>query len=141
LWRSSSKQELWRHNSRPLQFNIGETSRPLEIRIKEHKHNLTQGLLEKSKVAQHAHEEGHKVCWKEAKVLQIEPNTTHRKYRESAHLSLIQHPIRQPNVDLSPIWIPITATEVKKTTTPSIADLSGKIVFVLCWYHTENLSL
>jgi hypothetical protein len=26
---------------------IGDTSRPVEVRIKEHKHNLTQGLLEK----------------------------------------------------------------------------------------------
>jgi hypothetical protein len=33
---------------------IGEASRPLEVCIKEHKYNLTQGLLEKSKSAQHA---------------------------------------------------------------------------------------
>jgi hypothetical protein len=40
---------------------IGETSRPSDARIKEHKYNLTQGLLEKSKLAQHAYEEGHKI--------------------------------------------------------------------------------
>jgi hypothetical protein len=34
----------------------GETSRPLEVTSKEHKHNLTQGLLEESKLTQHAHE-------------------------------------------------------------------------------------
>jgi hypothetical protein len=43
--------------------DIGEASRPLEVRIKEHKYNLTQGLLEKSKLTQHAYEEGHKICW------------------------------------------------------------------------------
>jgi hypothetical protein len=32
---------------------------------------MTQGLLEKSKLVQRAYEEGHKMCWKEAKVLQI----------------------------------------------------------------------
>jgi predicted GIY-YIG superfamily endonuclease len=32
----------------------GETSRSLEVRIKEHKYNLTQDLLEQSKLAQHA---------------------------------------------------------------------------------------
>jgi hypothetical protein len=48
--------------------NIGETIRPLEAHIKEHKYNLTQGLLEKSKLVLHAYEEGHKVWWKEAKV-------------------------------------------------------------------------
>jgi hypothetical protein len=30
-----------------------------------------QGLIEKSKLAPHAYEEGHKICWKEVKVLQI----------------------------------------------------------------------
>jgi hypothetical protein len=49
-----------------------ETSRLLEVCIKEPKYNLTQGLLEKSKIAQHVYKEGHKICWNELKVLQIE---------------------------------------------------------------------
>jgi predicted GIY-YIG superfamily endonuclease len=93
---------------------IGETSRPLEVRIKEHNYNLTQGLLEKSKLAQHAYEEGHRICWKEAKVLQIEPNATYRKYKESAHISLAAQPISQPSLDISPIWTPIIEAEVRK---------------------------
>jgi hypothetical protein len=75
-----------------------------------HKYNLTQGLLEKSKLDQHAYEQGHKICWKEAKVFQTEPNTTYRKYKESTHMSLIDLPISQPSMDISPI----TAAEVKK---------------------------
>jgi hypothetical protein len=39
---------------------IGETGRPLAVRIREHKHNLNEGLLDKSKLAQHAYEEGHR---------------------------------------------------------------------------------
>jgi predicted GIY-YIG superfamily endonuclease len=115
---------------------IGETSRPLEVRIKEHKYNLTQGLLEKSKLAQHACEEEHKICWKEAKVLQIEPNTTYtyRKYKESAHMSLIDHPISQPSLDISPIWTPIIAKSRNYNSVKS--KLRGKIVF-LCRYHTR----
>jgi hypothetical protein len=46
-----------------------------------------QGLFEKSKLVQHVYEEGHKICWNEAKILQIEPNTTYRKYKESTHIS------------------------------------------------------
>jgi hypothetical protein len=65
---------------------ISETSRPLEVSIKEHKYNPTQGLLEKSKLAQRVYEEGHKICWNEKKVLQIEPDTTYRKYTESTHI-------------------------------------------------------
>jgi hypothetical protein len=44
--------------------------------LKDHKYNPTQGLLEKSKLAQHAYEEAHKICWNEAKILQSESNTT-----------------------------------------------------------------
>jgi hypothetical protein len=40
---------------------IGETGRPLAMRLHEHRHHLKEGLLEKSKLAQHAYEEGHKV--------------------------------------------------------------------------------
>jgi hypothetical protein len=81
---------------------------------KEHKYNLTQVPLEKSKLAQHAYVEGHRICWNEAKVLQIEPNTTHRKYKESAHMFLIDNPISQPSLDISPIWTPVITAEVRK---------------------------
>jgi hypothetical protein len=118
---------------------ISETSRHVEVLIKEHKYNLTQGLLEKSKLAQHAYEEDHKICWKEAKVLQIEPNTTYRKYKESAHMSVIDHFVSQPSLNVSSIWTSIITAEVKNYNSVQ-CRLGGKIVF-LCWYHTENLSL
>jgi hypothetical protein len=66
-------------------------------------------LLEKSKIAQHAYEEdeeGHKIFWNKARVLLIEPNTTCRKYKESARMSLLDNPISQSNLDISPIWTP-----------------------------------
>jgi hypothetical protein len=98
---------------------IGETSISLELCIKEQKYNLTPVQLEKSKLAQNADEEGHKICWKEVKVLQIEPNTTYRKYKESAHMSVINHLISQPSLDIFPIW---TLSQQKSTTTPSSVD-------------------
>jgi predicted GIY-YIG superfamily endonuclease len=54
---------------------ISVTCKRLEVHIKEHKYNLTQGFLEKSKLPKYAYEEGNKICWNESKVLQIEPNT------------------------------------------------------------------
>jgi hypothetical protein len=39
----------------------GETGRPLAVRLRECRHNLIGGLLEKSKLAQHAYEEGYRV--------------------------------------------------------------------------------
>jgi hypothetical protein len=102
---------------------IGETSRPLEVRIKEHKYNLTQGLLAKSKSAQHEYEEGHKICWNEAKVLQIESITTYRKYKESAHMSLIDYPISRPSLDISPMWTPIIAAWTIRSVSPAWTSL------------------
>jgi hypothetical protein len=76
------------------------------------------------------------ICWKEEKVLQIEPNSTYRKYKESSHISLLDHPISQPSLDISPIWTPILTAKVRKLQLRPVK----KIVF-LCWYHAENLSL
>jgi hypothetical protein len=61
------------------------------------------------------------MCWKEVNVLQIEPNTTYRKYKEFTHMSLIDHPISQPSLNNSPIWTPIIAAE-SETTTPFGVD-------------------
>jgi hypothetical protein len=61
---------------------IAETGRPLAVRLREHRHNLQQGLLEHSEVAQHAYEEGHRVGWDDARVLEIESDTRNRKYKE-----------------------------------------------------------
>jgi hypothetical protein len=40
---------------------VGETGRPLTVRLHVHRHNLKEGLLEKSKLAENYYEEGHKV--------------------------------------------------------------------------------
>jgi hypothetical protein len=47
-------------------------------------------------------------------VLQIELNTTYRKYQESAHMPLVAHLIQQQSFDLSPIRTPTTEEEAKK---------------------------
>jgi hypothetical protein len=60
------------------------------------------------------YDEGHKICWNQAKVSHIEPNTTYRNHKEYAHMSLVDHPISQPSLDTSPIWTPIIAAEFRK---------------------------
>jgi hypothetical protein len=80
---------------------FGETGTLLEVHIKEHKHNLRQGVMEKLKLAQHAYDKGHQICWKEAKVLQIELNNICRKYKESTYMAYEANPISQPSLYLS----------------------------------------
>jgi hypothetical protein len=48
--------------------------------LREHRHSLKEGLLEKSKLAQHVFGEDHRVGWDEARVLGIESNSRSRKY-------------------------------------------------------------
>jgi hypothetical protein len=86
----------------------------LGVRIKEHKHNLKQELIEKSKLAQHAYEEGHRIKWDEAKAIQKEPNIIYRKYKESAHMAYLENTISQPSLELSPFWLPIIREEIKR---------------------------
>jgi hypothetical protein len=96
-------------------YYISETRRPVEVRIKELKYNLTQGLHEKLKVVQHAYEEDHKICW---------------KYKESAHISLLDHPISQPSLDISPIWPAVITAEVKKLQPRPVQTKWENLVFL-----------
>jgi hypothetical protein len=81
------------------------------VRLREHIHNLQQGLLEKSKLAQLAYEEGHRVGCDETMFLEIESNSRHRKYKESAHVA-------QPTRSANPVWTfvasgsPLSATKL-----------------------------
>jgi hypothetical protein len=65
-------------------------------------------------LAQHAYEEGHRVCWKEATVLQVEANIIWRKYKEAAHMAVAKEPISQPSLEISPIWTTLINEKVRK---------------------------
>jgi hypothetical protein len=103
----------------------------------DHKSSLKHRLLEKSKLPKQACEEGHRICWKEVKVLQIEPNTTYRKYKESALMSLVAHLISHPNLDVSPIWTPSLKQKSEYYNSTQFGSY-GKVMF-LCWYYTDAL--
>jgi hypothetical protein len=73
---------------------IDETGRPLAMQLDEHGHNLKEGPLA-TKLVQHAYVEGHRVVWDKARILEIENNSRHRKYKESAHMACLKKPIGQ----------------------------------------------
>jgi hypothetical protein len=93
----------------------GETDRPLAMQFCGHRHNLKEGLQEKFKLAQHAYKEGHGVIWDEARILEIESNNRHSKYKELAHMACLKNPIIQPNLNISPVWIPLIIDDVTKS--------------------------
>jgi predicted GIY-YIG superfamily endonuclease len=88
----------------------GETAIAIAVRLCEHRHNLEEGLLEKSILTKHAYEEGHREGWDEARILEIEINSRYRKYKESAHTTCLTNPTSQPSWDIS-IWIYLFRTE------------------------------
>jgi hypothetical protein len=90
---------------------VGGKGRLLSVRIGEHKFNLRNRLLYKSKFAQHAFEEGHQISWNEGKILQIEVNSRQRKYKESAQMARMENPLSQPSLEF-PLWIPLVKLEV-----------------------------
>jgi hypothetical protein len=71
--------------------------------------------LSRPQVAQHTYEEGHRISWDEARVLEVESNSRYRKYKESAHMACSTNPTSQPSLGISPIWIPLINEEVNKT--------------------------
>jgi hypothetical protein len=70
--------------------------------------------MQKLKLAQHEYEEGHQVCRKKAKVLQIELNDICIKYKELVHMGCWANPVNQASFDISPIWISIISKEAGK---------------------------
>jgi predicted GIY-YIG superfamily endonuclease len=92
---------------------IGQTGELLAVRLREHTHNLKEkGILKKSKLAQHAFEEDHRVDWDKATILVIESDSRYRKCKESVHMVCLDNPISQPSLDICPICIPVIRDEI-----------------------------
>jgi hypothetical protein len=61
-------------------------------------------MPEESELSKHLYEEFHKMCL-------IDPNTTYRKCKESAHTPLVAHLISEIGSDMSPTRSPIIEEE------------------------------
>jgi hypothetical protein len=72
--------------------------------------------------------------------LQIEPNTTYRKFKESAQKSLVEHPTSQPSLDISSIWTPVITAEVRKLKICPVQIMYESCIFMLVSYK-EYVSL
>jgi hypothetical protein len=76
--------------------------------------NLKEDHIEKLQFAQHMFEEGHQVCWDEAKILHVEHNSRYRKYKESVPMECLESTVSQPNLDFSFVWILLISKEINK---------------------------
>jgi hypothetical protein len=88
-----------------------ETSRPLAVQLHEHRQNLEEGLLEKSELAHHAREGGHRAGWNKVRILEIEIKSRYREYKESAHMACLTKTFSQPSLHISSIWFPLISNK------------------------------
>ena len=87
---------------------IGETCRPVQTRINEHKRNTTNGEIDKSKIVEHSWEKKHRFQWDKASIISKEENSRIRVHPFTDHV------ISQPSIGISPIWLPIIRPEINK---------------------------
>lgn len=84
------------------------------VRLREHRQNLEESHLERSKVVQHTFGETHHIVWKEAKSLETETNSVYRNYNEVVNMSCLKNSISQPRTEILPIWYPLISKELSK---------------------------
>ena len=66
---------------------IGETKRPLEVRVQEHQKYTRMGETSRSGLAEHARTNGHNIHWSEAKILHQEENWRKREFQEAVNIA------------------------------------------------------
>jgi predicted GIY-YIG superfamily endonuclease/uncharacterized protein (UPF0335 family) len=90
---------------------IGETKRPLEVRIKEHFKCTQLGDTAKSGIAEHVWTNQHRMKWSDAKVLHKEEHWLKRKFIEAAYITQNNHVFSNPSIDIPNIWKPVLAQD------------------------------
>ncbi|KAJ8912740.1 hypothetical protein NQ315_016695 [Exocentrus adspersus] len=92
---------------------IGETSRPLDVRIKEHKNYVRYYQVDRSHLAQHVWDNHHQINWKEAGIIQKQQNFGKRKLKESACIQLNgDNCFSTETLSLNRTWLPLLKKDV-----------------------------
>ena len=69
---------------------IGETKRPLKVRIEEHRRNTRLGYRDNSRIAEHSWANDHRVQWNSATLIDTEAHEKKRKIKESLYMNIKQ---------------------------------------------------
>ena len=87
---------------------IGETGRPTNTRVKEHKAACRLAHFEKSAVAEHAWQDGHIIEWDQVTILDTASDQRERQTKEALYIKLAPPGCRMnrdEGKDLSPLWL------------------------------------
>ena len=95
-------------------FYIGETSRPLSKRIKEHKTYIKNTDFHKSNICQHSFDNNHRINWDALGVLAKEILTIKRKIKGNAFILLNKdNCIASCSINSSNTCLPLLKHEVQ----------------------------
>ena len=83
---------------------IGQTSRPIKVRIKEHMKNIEKREVTRSNLCCHVLENNHNVNWGSVKILHRETNWKKRCLLESAAMQLEGNTLSTPSVELNVLY-------------------------------------
>src|SRR5579872_4165178 len=86
---------------------IGETKRPLDIIINEHKSCTQKGETSRSGIAEHVWENQHRIKWSEAKAIHSEQHWKKRKFIEAAYIKNNTGVFSKPSVEIPHLWQPL----------------------------------
>ncbi|XP_050510634.1 uncharacterized protein LOC126887260 [Diabrotica virgifera virgifera] len=112
------------------QFYLGETSRPLDVRISEHQSYIKNREFERSQICQHAWDNEHRVQWRDSSIVLKESDSKKRKIKEAALIMLNEtNCVANSSVECSRMWLPILKEEVNRKKIPRLF-LGIKITFL-----------
>ena len=83
---------------------IGETGRPVDIRIDEHRSNVKRKKAFTSLVAEHALNNGHRFQWDSTVTLYKESNSRKRKFIEAGFIACCDNVISQSSTHFDDSW-------------------------------------
>ncbi|XP_074026671.1 uncharacterized protein [Leptinotarsa decemlineata] len=94
-----SKNCIYRIPCKCGESYIGETKRPLKVRIAEHNKHSQRGETSKSGVAEHVWAHQHNIKWAEAEIIHKEEHWFRRKFKEAAYM-LSNNALSQTSVEI-----------------------------------------
>lgn len=111
------RQEKWKRKNVIYQIPcecgqsyIGETLRPLETRLAEHKKCCKEGN-NASGVAEHMWTHQHDIQWNQTRILDTETGWTKRKIKEAMYMKL-HDTFSQPSIQPSDTWLPLLRADI-----------------------------
>jgi predicted GIY-YIG superfamily endonuclease len=113
----------------------GQTSRPADVRISEHRKLLARADQKSSKLVEHVMMTDHSVDWSSAAIVAREDKWKERNIVEAAFMAVDTACISQPSASIHPMFIPSIEGEIKWKTknatmvynrTPPLTDNADK---------------